>query len=137
MSPSLSTLHRLREHARKESQQKLQRAERQRDEQQARLDELRRDTEEARSSVDPSDLMSMHAWHAWRLRQEVGERREVARLSQRERDLESARGQHNGRVRDELAIANAIDAEVERQLWEARRTETKELDEVGSRRRVA
>lgn len=137
MANSLQTLLRLREHARKESQSKLQQAQGQRDEQDERVQAVRRAVEEARNDRDPADLLSIAAWHTYRLRQELVERREVARLNQRERDLETARSTHGGRVRDELAIGNAIDAASVREAEEALRSETRTLDEVGARRRVA
>lgn len=137
MSNSLQTLFRLREHARKESQARLQQAQGQRDDQDERVQAVRRAVEEARNDRDPADLLSIAAWHTYRLRQELVERREVARLHQRERDLEVARTTHGGRVRDELAIGNAIDAACLREAEDALRQETRTLDEVGARRRVA
>jgi hypothetical protein len=137
MSNTLHTLARLREHARKESQAKLSSAQVMRDEQDERVQAVRRAVDGARETKDPADLLSIAAWHTWRLRQEVVERREVARLHQRERDLDSARTTHGGRVRDELAIGNAIEAEHLRGVEAALRAETRTLDEVGARRRSA
>lgn len=138
MSPSLQTLFRLREHARKESESKLRRAETLRDEQQARLDAVQEAMERAREAKDPADLLSLSHYHAYQGRQQVNERRETTKLQQRERETETARSFHHVRVRDELAIQNAIEAANDREMALDRLAETKTLDEIGARmRRVA
>jgi hypothetical protein len=138
MSPSLQTLHRLREHARKDSESKLRRAEALREEQQARLDAVQEAVVQARANRDPADALSLANYHAFVLLQRVAERRETAKLQQRDREAEAARTVHRSRVRDELAIQNAIEAANDREMVEERRDETRTLDEVGARmRRVA
>lgn len=138
MSPSLQTLFRLREHARKESESKLRRAETLRDEQQARLDAVQEAMEQAREAKDPADVLALSQYHAWQVRQRLNERRESTRLQQRERETETARTSHHVRVRDELAIQNAIEAANDREMALDRLAETKTLDEIGARmRRVA
>lgn len=135
MGSSLQTIHRLREHARQESQARLRQAEGLRDEQRARLDAVHEAMAEARVHRDPTDIVSLGAYATYRMQQELAARRESVRLHQRERDLEQAETVHHGRVRDELATANLIAAEDERTALDERRTETRTLDEVAARMR--
>lgn len=138
MGSSLQTIHRLREHARQESQARLRQAEELRDEQRARLDAVHEAMADARVHRDPTDALSLLTYAAFRAQQEVLARKETVRLTQRERDVNQAESLHHGRVRDELAAANLISAQDERAADEARRAETRTLDEVAARlRRVA
>ncbi len=133
---TLHTLHRLRQATRRESDVVLRRAQAERDAQAQRLDSLRHQMEAARDAVDASDPAEMASWHAWRLRAEIEQRRELARLAQRERDLEAATRAHQKNVRDELSLERVIEAHEEEARLEAVRKETQALDEVGGRRRV-
>jgi hypothetical protein len=133
---TLHTLHRLRQATRRESDAVLRRAQAERDAQVQRLDALRNQMETARAGVDPSDPAAMASWHAWRLRAEIEQRREIARLAQRERDLEAASRVHQKNVRDELSLERVIEAHEEEARIEAARKDTLALDEVGGRRRI-
>jgi flagellar biosynthesis chaperone FliJ len=134
---TLSTLHRLRQFARQESDLVVARARTARDEQAAVLEGLRRRLRESRDAIDPADAGALAGWHAWRLRVEMEERREGARLAQRERDLDMALRTHQKNVRDELSLEKLIEIKHEEARVEAVRAETRVLDEVGSRRSPA
>ncbi len=133
MSPALHTLHRLREHARKESDVLVRQAERARDVQSERVDSIHASVAQARENVDGTDALELTAYHAFRLRQELASRRESARLSQKERELENQRVRHGARVRDELALANVIEAAALTDSEDRRRREDKRMDEVAAR----
>ncbi len=135
MASSLPLLLRLRTGAREESQALLRRAEDERDAQAARLAALRQATKEARENVDPTDPFALSTYHALRQRQEVSERRDVAKLLQREREVEQKRGIHVGRVRDELAMKNVIEAHEAAAAHDAAQRDGRRMDEIASRRR--
>jgi Ca2+-dependent lipid-binding protein len=132
----LHSLHRLRQHARRESELSLRRAQEERDVQAARVDALRASVAEARDAVDPNDASELSAYHAWRLRAEMTERRESVRLAQRERDLDQTTKVHQDNVRKELSLERVIDEHAVRELEEARRVEGRAMDEIASRRRA-
>lgn len=132
----LHSLHRLRQHARRETETSLRRAQEERDVQAAKVDALRAAVAEAREGVDPNDASDLSAYHAWRLRTEMNERRESARLAQRERDLEQTTRVHQDNVRRELSLERVIDEHAQRELEDARRAEGRTMDEIASRRRV-
>lgn len=130
---ALPTLLRLRRAAREESQAAVRRAEDDRDTQAQRLAGIRTATASARENFDPSDVAALVGYHEFRARQEVQERREAARLVQRERELEVKRTQHAGRVRDELALETVIERkQVEAEREELRRDNAR-MDELGRR----
>lgn len=133
MPSSLNILLRLRTGAREESQALLRRAEDERDAQAARLTALREATVAARASLDPCDPFALTTYHAFRMRQEVAERREVAKLVQRERELEQKRGLHVGRVRDELAMKNVIDAQAVTAAKEESARDARRMDDIAVR----
>jgi hypothetical protein len=135
MTAILNSLHRLRQHARRESELALKRAETERDAQRERLDGVRAEIERARESLDPSDPVALAAYHQFRLREEMLERRETARLQQREREVASNVLMHQKNVRDELSLQNVLDEHAQRTLEEDRRAETRDLDELGQRLR--
>ena len=132
-SPALHTLLKLRRAAREESQAIFKRAEDERDAQAERLQALRDATVRGRSSIDPTDPFSLTAWHSFRMRQEVAERREVMKLKQRERDLDQKRAIHVARVRDELALQRLIEHQDAEEAAEARVREGRAMDEIASR----
>lgn len=131
----LHTLHRLRQNARRESEVALLRAQAERDAQAAKVLAMQEHMRVARDAVNRDDPTDLAAWHAWRLRAEMEERREQARLAQRERDLDTAMRAHHKLVRDEISMEKLLEAHAERARVEALRKETRMLDEVGARRR--
>ena len=133
MTDTLQTLLRLREAARKETLAALRKAENERDLQMAKLVEVRESVKTARAQVDPTDATDLTHYHGYRLRQEMAERREAARLAQKDRDLEGRRNAHVLRVRDELALSGLIDARAETEREEADRRENKQMDEIANR----
>lgn len=135
MASSLDILLRLRTGAREESQTLLRRAEDERDAQAARLRAIREATLAARNNLDPCDPFALTTYHAFRMRQEVAERREQAKLVQRERELEQKRGLHVGRVRDELAMQNVIEAQAVAAAREESVRDMRRMDEIASRPR--
>ncbi len=134
---TLSTLHRLRQFTRRESEVVLARAQGARDAQAAVLATLQQRLRDSRDALDPGDAAALAGWHAWRLRMEMEERREGARLAQRERDLDVALRIHQKNVRDELSLEKLIENKHEEARLEAARKETRVLDEVGARRSSA
>lgn len=130
---SLDTLLRLRARAREESQAMLRRAEDERDLQRGRLDAVRKAIADARADLDPHDALALATYHAFRLAQEPLERRETARLLQREREVEQKRAIHVGRVRDELAMANVIEAHAREEAEEEARRDARRMDEIAAR----
>jgi hypothetical protein len=133
MTAILNSLHRLRQHARRESEVSLRRAEAERDLQRQRLEGVRAEIERAREALDPSDPLALAAYHQFRLREEMLERREAARLQQKEREVASNSLVHTKNVRDELSLERVLDEQALRAAEEERRAETRELDEVGAR----
>ena len=85
--------------------------------------------------MDPTDPFALSTYHAFRQRQEVSERRDVAKLLQREREVEQKRGIHVGRVRDELAMKNVIEAHEAAAAHDAAQRDGRRMDEIASRRR--
>lgn len=132
-SGALHTLLKLRRAAREESQAILRKAEDERDTQAARLQAVLDATVAGRDALDPTDPFSLTTWHAFRMRQEVAERRESAKLKQRERDFEQKRGLHVSRVRDELALEKVIEHHDAEEEEAARELEAKKMDEIASR----
>lgn len=115
----------------------VRRAEDERDVQAARLDAVRRSVAEARADLDPTDPFALTTYHAFRMRQEVAERREAARLQQREREVEQKRTVHVGRVRDELAMANVIEAHAREEAADEARRDGQRMDDIAARRERA
>lgn len=112
----------------------VRRAEDERDAQAGRLDAVRRSVADARAQMDPSDPFALTTYHAFRMRQEVAERREAARLQQREREVEQKRAVHVGRVRDEIAMANVIDAHAREAAADEARRDSRRMDDIAARR---
>lgn len=135
MSNTMRSLHRLRERARRASEMQLHEARVNADRQRQRLEAVHQAVAEAREQTDAGDVLSLTTWHAFRLRQEVVERRESARLAQRQREVDTAETQHAVRVRDELAIQSVIEEQRVRAAEEARYAEGRVLDEIGARMR--
>ena len=96
---------------------------------------MRAEIERARAAIDPSDPVALSAYHQFRLREEMLERRETARLQQREREVASNVLVHQKNVRDELSLQNVLDEHAQRAVEDERRAETRELDELGQRLR--
>ena len=130
----LDTLHRVRAYQRQQSALQLKLAQVERDKQAEKVAELQQAMIEAQAAVQPHDVQSVHDYHGWRLRQEMVMRRESARLSQRERDVELQQDRHIHNVRDELTLQTVITAREEEQQVEERRAEARWMDELASRR---
>lgn len=133
MTAILNSLHRLRQHARRESELSFRRAEEERDVQRQRLEGVRAEIVRARDALDPNDPLALAAYHQFRLREEMLERRETARLQQKEREVASTSIVHNKNVRDELSLERLLDEQAVRAAEEERRAEMRELDELGAR----
>ena len=129
------SLHRLRQYARQESELQVRKAQEERDAQLARIEELRAEVQRAREDVDPDDAGALAAYQAWRLRAEMSERRESARLAQRERDLEQHTRTHADNVRKELTMETFLELQAERALEDARRVDARNMDEIAGNRR--
>ena len=129
------SLHRLRQYARQESELQVRKAREERDAQAARIDALRAEVQSARAAVDPDDANALAAYQAWRLRAEMNERRESARLAQRERDLEQHTRMHTDNVRKELTMEKFMELQAERALEESRRVDARKMDEIAGSRR--
>lgn len=112
----------------------LRRAEDERDVQAQRVEAVRNAVVEARASADPNDPFALATYHAFRRRQEVAERREEARLQQREREVDQKRGLHVGRVRDEIATNNVIEAHARSEEREQATRDARRMDEIAARR---
>jgi flagellar export protein FliJ len=134
MPSTLHTLLRLRGLDREASAVALRKAEDERDSQRQKLDEVRATVARARENVSATDAADLAVYHQFRLRQEMAERREMARLAQKERDLETKRNLHVGRVRDELALQNVIDAKAVEEARDESRRDQAQNDEVAARR---
>lgn len=133
MANTLETLLRLREAARKETLAALRKAEAEREAQVGRLADVRMSIVLARGALDPTDATDLTHYHGFRLRQEMAERREGARLAQKDRELEARRNAHILRVRDELSLADLIEARERVAINEANRAEQADLDEIAGR----
>lgn len=133
MANTLETLLRLREAARKETLAALRKAEAEREAQMGRLADVRLSIVHARTAVDITDANDVTNYHSFRLRQEMAERREAARLAQKDRELEARRTAHISRVRDELSLSELIDAREHAAALEANRHEQSKMDEIASR----
>lgn len=137
MANVLHSLHRLRSWSRQESEVQLRAVEAERDRQRERVEDLRESVRRAHAGTDPADVVELAAYHAFRLREELHERREVARLAQRERDVEAQTARHHRNIRDELSIQGVIEEAAVRHAEEARRVEGRWMDELGGRMRKA
>lgn len=134
MPPSaLPTLLRLRRAAREESQAAVRRAEDERDTQAQKLSNIRAATVAARASLDPTDPVALVSYHEFRARQEVLDRREAARLLQREREVDVKRTHHTARVRDELSIDHVIERKRTEAEHEEQKRDHTRMDELGRR----
>lgn len=134
--PVLDTLHRVRTYQRKQSAIQLKLAEVELERQNERVEQLKQAMVDAQKAVQPRDVLSVNDYHSWRLRQEMVMRRETARLSQRERDVELQKDRHIHNVRDELTLQTVIAVRDEEQQLEERRAEARWMDELASRRTV-
>lgn len=133
----LESLHRLREHARLEAELSLREAERAQELQQARIDSLQTGVRAAQAAVDPEDALGLVAYQSFRLREEMRERRERARLQQKQRDVSVQEDRFVRCVRDELSMQAVIDEKQARADEDARRDEARKMDEIAGRvRRV-
>jgi flagellar biosynthesis chaperone FliJ len=130
----LDTLHRVRTYQRQQSALQLKLAQVERDRQSEKVRELQDAMLAAREAVQPRDANSVNEYQAWRLRQELVMRRESARLSQRERDVELQQDRHTHNVREELTLQTVITAREEEEALEQRRAEARWMDEIASRR---
>ena len=135
MSNTMKSLHRLREHARRVSETQLYEARLGWERQRQRLDGVQNTIQEARAQTDPLDVISLSTWHSFRLRQEMAERREIARLAQRVREVDAAETTHAVRVRDELAMQSVLEGIKVAALAEETRQEGLLMDEIGGRLR--
>jgi len=129
------SLQRIREHERKSAHQKVVAAEEERDRSVARIEALQERVEVARTSVDNEDAVSIATYHSYRLQQVITERREEARLAQRNRDLEARRAHHVVCVREELSLDAVVERMNERDQAEERRSDARLMDEIAARRR--
>lgn len=129
----LESLHRLRAHARHEAEVALKESEVARDQQQDRLSDVRTGIRTAQAAVDPADALALVTYQSFRLREELKERREQARLNQRERDLSLHRERHGRCVRDELSMQAVMEEKAERLDEEERRGEARGMDEIAAR----
>ncbi len=134
VSGTLHTLLRLRTIARESSSLALRKAEDERAAQLEKLRGVRSAVESARTETDMNDALDLANYYAFRLRSEMAERREAARLAQKERDVEQKRAIHATHVRDELAMDNVIDLRERQEAREQQRRESREMDEVAGRR---
>ncbi len=130
---SFATLLRLRQRAREESQALVRRAEDEREAQAQRLAAVRDSVVRAREELDHTNPIALTNYHAFRMRQEVAERREAGKLVQRERELEQKRAIHVGRVRDELAMQNVIEAHAREEAEAEARRDARRMDEIAAR----
>jgi hypothetical protein len=133
MGSTLHTLLRLRGLEREASSLALRKAEDDRDAQRAKLDDVRTSIARARESVDTLDVIDLNIYHQFRLRAEMNERREAARLAQKDKELEARRAVHVGRVRDELALQNVIDAKDLAEAREDSKRDQAKMDELAAR----
>ncbi len=130
------SLQRLREHTRREAQMEMARAEVERDRVQERLDALNAGVDRARAQLDPLDAEALSTYHNFRLQEALRERRETARLAQRERELETRRGHHLRSVRDELTLDALVEELNARGQEDFRRAERRQMDEIAGRRKA-
>ena len=130
MANPKATLLRLRRYAREETLSQLRKAEADHAAQSARLSELRAATRRAREGLDVTDADALAHYLAWRLRQEIGERRETLRLHQEERKVHAARERHAVRVRDELSMTRVLDTEAAERAEAAEAIERAEADDA-------
>ncbi len=137
MSNILASLHRFRAHASRESQVSLRLAETARDQQEQRLTDVGDGIRAAQAAVDYGDVAAMAAYQAFRIREEFNERRERARLQQKERDVMLSGDRHVKCVRDELTIEAVIEERMAEDREELRRVEARGMDEIASRLRIA
>jgi hypothetical protein len=131
----LDTLHRVRSYQRQQSALQLKLAQVERDRQSEKVDQLKQAMVEAQQAVKVTEVQSVNDYHAWRLRQELVMRREEARLSQRERDVELQQDRHVHHVRDELILQSVLTNRAEEERVEAQRSEARWMDEIASRKR--
>lgn len=134
MSGTLHTLLRLRTLAREETAVAVRKAEDEREAQLARLVAVRESVARARTETDLEDALDLAAYYAFRLRSEMAERREAARLAQKERDVEQKRALHVVRVRDEIAMQNVIDHRERQAAVDEGRRDAARMDEIAARR---
>jgi hypothetical protein len=131
----LDTLHRVRSYQRQQSALQLKLAQVERDRQSEKVEQLKQAMVEAQQAVKVTEVQSVNDYHAWRLRQELVMRREEARLSQRERDVELQQDRHVHHVRDELILQSVLTNRAEEERVEAQRSEARWMDEIASRKR--
>ncbi len=138
MSTVLASLHRLRAHARQEAEVSLRNAEAARDQQEQRLANVTSGIRAAQAAVDPSDVVALAAYQAYRIREEFTERRERVRLQQKERDVMLTGDRHVKCVREELTLEAVIEERFVGAQEELKRVEARGMDEIAARaRRVA
>jgi len=137
MSNVLASLHRLRAHARQESETSLRLAESARDQQEDRLSAVGAGIRAAQAAVDHGDAADLAAYQAFRIREEFAERRERARLQQKERDVLIIGDRHVKCVRDELTIEAVMEERLVESQEAARRVEARGMDEIAARGRKA
>lgn len=133
MSNVLASLHRLRSHARLEAEASLRVAERARDQQEVRLSVVTTAIQTAQASVDHEDVAALAAYQSFRIREEFAERRERARLQQKERDVMLSGDRHVKCVRDELTLEAVMEERLLEFQGESRRAEARGMDEIASR----
>lgn len=137
MTNVLASLHRLRSHARQEAETALRQAETARDRQEERLAEVGASIRAAQATVDHADPASLVAYQSFRLREEFTERRERARLQQKERDVMLSGDKHIKCVREELTLEAVIEERLAELHDLNRRSEARGMDEIASRTRRA
>lgn len=137
MSNILASLYRLRSHARLEAETALRVAETARDKQEERLADVGTSIRAAQAAVDHGDAAGLAAYQSFRQREELSERRERARLQQKERDVMLTGDKHVKCVREELTLEAIIEERLNEILCEVRRVEAREMDEIALRDRRA
>lgn len=134
LSKVLQSLHRLRSYARQQSALQLKAAEVQVEAQVAVVEQVQDAIVRARSVIDHADAIALAEYGAFRLRQELVERVEIARLQQREKELEGVRVRHIGNVQDELVLQNVMESQAAALHEELRRGENRIMDEIALQR---
>ncbi len=135
MPRALVVLQRLRDLARKTAEAELRRAEGERDRQQERVDLIADAMATARAACGAGDLLTLDAYHSFRLQGEMAARREDTRLHHRSREVDARSQRHLSTVRDQLAVESLLRQRDEEDRIEANRREAAQMDEIGSRLR--
>ena len=131
MADVLKHLERLSKYAKREARVKMAEAEKAMAKQQEVIADNAQHVNDERENHVVDDPMEVARYHAFRLRMEMLRRREVEKLSTRTERVNSARGFLDGAIRRAQTIERLLELKEERQSTEARKTESKILDELG------